>query len=288
MIQQEWQEANRRSWNVATRQHNSHKGDQAAFLREGGSTLFPEEIALLGDTAGKSLVHLQCNAGQDTLSIAAQLGATVTGVDISDEAIDFARKLSAGSGIPGTFIRSDLFEWFQNNRTLYDLVFISYGALVWLPDIMAWGRGVASALKPGGRLVLLEFHPLVGVMFGPMSGDWAEATDYMGGGQYTYQEGVGDYVALSGEGLTPMAKDGPADNGQEFKNSNPCHEFAWGLADVTTALLQAGLRLTTMREYPYSNGWKPFEQMVERPGRRMVWPDHLPQMPLMYGLCAEK
>lgn len=85
-------EANRLSWNAATVAHNSHKGDQAAFFRRGGSTLFPEELDLLGDIAGLSLLHLQCNSGQDSLSLA-QLGADVTGVDISDEAIAFARRL---------------------------------------------------------------------------------------------------------------------------------------------------------------------------------------------------
>ena len=101
MPQRNLHEANRLSWNEATKAHNSHKGDQAAFFRTGGSTLRPEEIALLGDIRGQVLVHLQCNAGQDTLSIASKLRATVTGVDISDEAIDFARKLSVASGIPG-------------------------------------------------------------------------------------------------------------------------------------------------------------------------------------------
>jgi hypothetical protein len=79
MLKKELHEANRLSWDVATRAHNSHKGDQARFLREGGSTLFPEELELLGELRGRSLLHLQCNAGQDTLSLAAR-GATVTGV----------------------------------------------------------------------------------------------------------------------------------------------------------------------------------------------------------------
>ena len=75
-------EANRLSWNAATVAHNSHKGDQAAFFRGGGSTLFPEELELLGPLAGRTLVHLQCNAGQDTLSLARR-GAEATGVDPS-------------------------------------------------------------------------------------------------------------------------------------------------------------------------------------------------------------
>ncbi len=102
-------EDNRVSWNAATRAHNSHKGDQARFFREGGSTLRPEEIALLGNVHGLRLVHLLCNSGQDTLSLA-RLGAIVTGVDISDEAIAFARKLSADAGIPATFERADVFD----------------------------------------------------------------------------------------------------------------------------------------------------------------------------------
>ena len=95
-MKQDLHEANRLSWNAATVAHNSHKGDQAAFFRKGGSTLFPEEARLLGDVKGLSVLHLQCNAGQDSLSIA-RLGAEVTGVDISDEAVDFATRLSQQS-----------------------------------------------------------------------------------------------------------------------------------------------------------------------------------------------
>jgi SAM-dependent methyltransferase len=143
----------------------------------GGSTLFPEEIVLLGDIEGKTLVHLQCNAGQDTLSIAAHLGAEVTGVDISDEAIDFATRLSRDSGILAVFVRSDIYDWFTHNNTQYDVAFASYGALPWLSDIRAWGKGVAGCLKPDGRLVLLEFHPAA-TMFDV---DWSLKYDYMGG-----------------------------------------------------------------------------------------------------------
>jgi 2-polyprenyl-3-methyl-5-hydroxy-6-metoxy-1,4-benzoquinol methylase len=103
-------EQNRRSWNLATAAHNRHKGDQAAFFRAGGSTLFPEEVELLGELEGRDLVHLQCNAGQDTLSLA-RLGARVTGVDISDAAVEFARTLSHEAGIPADFHRADVLDW---------------------------------------------------------------------------------------------------------------------------------------------------------------------------------
>src|SRR3989442_9844737 len=144
-------EQNRLSWNEATRAHNSHKADQAKFLREGGNKLHPEEIGLLGDLSGKSVLHLQCNAGQDTLCIK-QLGAAkVTGVDISDEAIDFARKLSADSGVVATFHRADVYEWLENTQQgdeRYDIVFCSYGAIIWLSDLSAWAEGISALLKP--------------------------------------------------------------------------------------------------------------------------------------------
>ena len=96
-------EATRLSWNVATRAHNSHKREQAAFFRAGGSTLFPEELELLGDARGERLLHMQCNAGQDSLSLVTKTGARVLGVDMSDEAIAFARTLSNESGVDARF-----------------------------------------------------------------------------------------------------------------------------------------------------------------------------------------
>ena len=130
-------EQNRTAWNAATERHNLHKGDQAAFFRSGGSTLFPEEIELLGDVRGQTLLHLQCNAGQDTLSIASQLSAVVTGVDISDEAIAFAQQLSHDSGIPGEFVRADVYDWLKASTRQFDVVFSSYGAVCWLSDVAA-------------------------------------------------------------------------------------------------------------------------------------------------------
>jgi|SRR5690606_5764831 SAM-dependent methyltransferase len=280
-------EQNRTAWNAATRRHNLHKGDQAAFLRSGGSTLFPEEIELLGDVRGQTLLHLQCNAGQDTLSIASQLGAIVTGVDISDEAIAFAQQLSHDSGIPGEFIRADVYDWLKANTRQFDVVFSSYGAVCWLSDLAAWGQGIAAALKPGGRFVLVEFHPMLGILDGALTGDWSWASDYMGGKHYAYEHGIGDYVAMSGSGLVP---DGQADtDSANWLNPHPSHEFAWGLADVLTALLDAGLTLTAVREYPYSNGFKPFpDHMIELPGRRMAFGEGMPAIPLMYAVRAEK
>lgn len=284
MPRKELHEENRVAWNAATVAHNSHKADQARFLREGGTTLFPEEVELLGDLAGTSLVHLQCNAGQDSLSLA-RLGATVIGVDISDEAIGFARRLSEESGIPATFVRADVYDWLAEaaaRSERYDVAFSSYGAIPWLSDIRSWGRGIAAILKPGGRFVLVEFHP-VAAMF---EWDWTLTYPYFGDGTpLTFEHGVGDYVALSGGALAPS---GYLPGVAGFENPHRGHEFQWGIGEVATALLDAGLVITALREYPYTNGARLFDRMRELPGKRMAPPAELPGLPLMYGVVARK
>lgn len=273
-----YHEANRASWNAATKVHNTHKGDQIAFFRKGGNTLYPEEIELLGDVRGKTLLHLQCNAGQDTLSIARHLGAICTGVDISDEAITFAQQLSAESGIPATFIRADIFEWFAENTFHFDTIFTSYGAICWLADLGPWGAGIAKSLRPGGQLVVMEFHPAM-LTFDEK---WQLKYDYMGGKVFYDGVGVGDYVGEA----TDLAKDN-TERGS-FQNPHPSYEFAWGLGEIVTALIDAGLQIKTLREYPFVNGWRPFEDMRTEPGKRHYPPDHLPALPMMFGIRATR
>ena len=275
-------EANRLSWNAATVAHNSHKGDQAGFFRRGGSTLFPEEIDFLGDIAGLSLLHLQCNAGQDSLSLA-RLGADVTGVDISDEAIAFARRLSEESGIPARFEREDLFTWFgkaAGDHRLFDRVFSSYGTICWLSDLDLWAQGIAGVLKPGGRFVFMEFHPFALVF----NEQWQLHYDYFNDAAVE-ESGVGDYVAGSDGGL--MA--GDHDTGVvDFRNPHRSYEFYWGIGEVVSALVRAGLAIERMAEFPYANGWRGFEGMRDIGGRRMAQPKEMPRIPLMYGLSAAR
>lgn len=282
-------EENRLSWNEATKAHNSHKADQVKFFRDGGQTMFPEEIELLGDLAGKSVLHLQCNAGQDTLSIK-QLGAAkVTGVDISDEAIDFAQKLSADSGLEATFHRADVYDWLAGAAKAderWDIVFCSYGAICWLSDLGTWAMGFAALLKPGGRFVTIDFHPVMG-MFDPQMRHYFPYSSH--GATATWDEGVSDYVAESGAIITPSGWEGGV---KDFANPHPVHEFAWGLAEVITSLLEAGLVIEHCREYDYSNGFRPFEGMREidggRPSGRWTAPEGVPSVPLMYSIAARK
>ena len=277
-------EQNRRSWNAVAGAHESHRGDLAAFLRAGGTTLFPEERELLGDLAGKTLAHLQCNSGGDTLSLAA-LGAAVVGVDLSDEAVGSARALAEKAGIPARFERADLYDWLADaarRGRRFDAVYSSYGVVCWLPDLQAWAAGIAGVLKPGGRFVLVDFHPAA-EMF---DADWNLSGSYPSGGELLrLDEGVGDYVGESGGHLTPA---GFSEGVRGFENPEPCHLFRWGLGEVVTALAEVGLRISALREYPYSNGERHFSGMRQLPGRRLAPPEGVPRVPLMYGLRAEK
>jgi SAM-dependent methyltransferase len=277
-------EANRLSWNEATRAHNSHKADQAKFLREGGNMLYPEEIGLLGDLAGKSVLHLQCNTGRETLCIK-QLGAAkATGVDISDEAIDYAKKLSADSGLEATFHRADVYEWLDEAASRderFDVVFCSYGAIIWLSALDAWAKGFTALLKPGGRFVTVEFHPIEMMFEADISHKYAYSTH---GKPITWSDGIEDYVARSGPNNVPS---GWLDGVQDFKNPHAAHEFHWGTAEIITALLDAGLVLEHFREYDYVS-YKLYDEMKELGNRRWELPPGVPSFPLMYSITARK
>ncbi|MBA2320664.1 MAG: class I SAM-dependent methyltransferase [Deltaproteobacteria bacterium] len=277
MLRPDSHEVNRRSWNAVTPAHNRHKGDQAAFLRDGGTTLFPEEVGLLGDISGRRVAHLQCNCGQDSLSVAA-LGAEVTGVDISDDAVAFARNLSAASGIPGTFVRSDLFDWLESTEDRFDVAFASYGVLSWLSDLDAYFHGVQRILRQGGRYVLVEFHPVVWIF----DGRWNHRYPYTTSGAPLRESGVNDYVAGSEGALGGTIDPNP------FHNPHPTDEFPWGLADVIGGALRAGLRLRHFAEYDWSNGCKLQDPMKRLDGNRWTVPDGTPPVPLMYSIVAER
>ena len=278
MQHNQFHEANRLSWNEAIEARNRLKGDVVAFFRAGGTTLVPGERALLGELSGLSVVHLQCNCGEDTLSLA-QLGANATGVDISDTAIETARRLSVDCGIPATFHRMDVYDWFEQvaqEKPHFDVVFCSAGSVIWLSDLMRWAKGIASVLKPGGRFVLLEIHP-VRLMFDQ---DWTLKFPY------SSEENVLTFA----EGIDAIVKhpDGHLEDAEVFSNPYPSYEFAWGIGEVVMALLEAGLTLTALKEYQYAYSDDGYERMHQTTDGRWLPPHEMPDLPLLYGISALK
>lgn len=298
MIRRDLHQHNRLAWDAATRAHSSHKSDMAGFLGAGGTTLFDEEVRLLlgregasldairaaGERplAGLRLLHAPCNAGQDTLSLAL-LGAEVVGVDISEVAISEAQALSRAAGIAATFHRADLFDWLPTAAAAgerFDLAFMSYGVLLWMSDLDAFVAGMASVLRPAGRFVGLEFHPFV-LLYDEQG---RLAYPYSGGAQVVSPEGVGDYVAASREGLAPS---GFLEGEVGFRNPHATHEFSWGVADVMSAILRAGLTLEVVREYAHANGCRVWHDLAPQPGRRYA-PTGPAAPPMMLGWSARR
>ncbi|KAF9190906.1 hypothetical protein BGZ51_008055 [Haplosporangium sp. Z 767] len=280
---------NRASWNEAVVAHNSHKVDQHLFFRNKGSTLYKEEKDLLGNLAGLKVCHLQCNAGQDTLSLVSKLGAeNPVGVDISDNAIDFARQLAKDAGIEATYIRSDVFDYFEATPAdQFDVVFMSYGTICWLSSMQKLAAGIKKILKPGGRFCFVEFHP-TGYIFNQ---DMVQEYPYSSAGVPARDlEGVNDYVALSATEAGDLTTDFKHTEGvKNFRNPHPSAEFSWGLADVISSFITTEMQMTHFLEYPYSNFFKIFKDMTpEKVEEGIRWYPIGPMLPLMYSLEMKK
>jgi len=125
---------NRKWWNNATPAHAGSKFYDIPRFIKGKTSLQSIEIDELGKVRGKTLLHLLCHFGMDTLSWARK-GAITTGVDISDSSIRLAKKLSRQTGIPSTFICSDIYELPKILDKKFDIIFASYGVLLWLSNI---------------------------------------------------------------------------------------------------------------------------------------------------------
>jgi 2-polyprenyl-3-methyl-5-hydroxy-6-metoxy-1,4-benzoquinol methylase len=158
---EKYYEVNRKRWNELVDIHvKSDEYDLEGFIA-GKNSLHSIELEALGDVSGKSLLHLQCHFGLDTLSWG-RLGARVTGVDFSETAIELARSLAARIGVDAEFICSNVYDFPKHLDGKFDVVFTSYGALCWLHDMEAWAEIVSRYLRPGGTFFMAEFHPFCG------------------------------------------------------------------------------------------------------------------------------
>lgn len=261
-------EANKRRWNELVGIHTTSGGyDVNGFLR-GKSSLHAPELEALPDVEGKTLLHLQCYFGMDTLSWARR-GAKVTGVDFSDKAVEMARLLAQKAGLEAEFINCNLYDLPKHLEEQFDIVYTSYGVLTWLNDINDWARIVVRYLKPGGTFFIAEFHPFVWVYDNEHPTQLVIKYDY-------WHKTEPDHS---------MSEDSYASGGLKLKNTDT-YEWAHPLGTVVTTLIDAGLTIEWLHEYPYSVNKDQFKFMKK--DTEGYWRIPGDPVPLMYSIKATK
>jgi SAM-dependent methyltransferase len=275
-------ELNRRHWDDATDAHARGNIYGIEDFRRGMCRLHRVELEEVGeDLSGKSLLHLQCHFGLDTLSWARR-GAKVTGVDFSPKAIDLARSLAASSKIPATFVCANLYDVRDalSGAGMFDVVFTSHGTICWLPELKTWAEIISHYLKPGGVFYIADQHP-AGRIF-PTEADVIE------------QPGIDPARPLfpyfgAPEGMRWQAS---ADYADPTITTGPSHDWQHTLADIVGALIGAGLILEFLHEFPFC-AWRAMPAMVQVErfsDSHGYWgmPVGTPSLPLMFSIRARK
>ena len=251
-------EMNRKGWDKRALAHFASEFYNVAGFLNGETSLREIELSELADVAGRSLLHLQCHFGLDTLSWA-RLGAKCTGVDISPVAIEKARYLNEQSELDAKFVCNDVYSFKRDTSEPFDIVFTSYGAICWLPDLDKWAKVISSNLGLGGTFYMAEFHPIYDLFSGYA---------YFGNDKPDI-ENVGTYT----------------ENGADTRST--LATWAHPLSQVISALIKAGIEIRRVNEYPFSPH-NCFENMDERePGRYYI--NHKGQdIPLVYTITGKK
>ena len=271
----EYIDANRANWNERATLHAARDGSGYGVLRyvedrTALSDVVRFDLPLLGDIAGRRAVHLQCHIGTDTLSLA-RLGARVTGLDFSENAVAEARRLVAETGDAVDFIQSDVS---RATDVLpageFDLVYTGIGALCWLPSITEWAGVVADLLAPGGTLHIREGHPVLWSMNETLPG-LTLAFPYFEQPAPLEWDDDSTYVEVS----APL-------------QSTRTYEWNRGLGEIVTALLGRGLRLDALIEHD-SVPWEALPgRMTLRPDGEYALTEQPSVMPLSYTIRASK
>ena len=257
-------ESNRALWDDWT-----SKGASPAFFklqrfRSGEEVLQSFELDEVGDVTGKSLLHLQCHFGMDTMAWARR-GAQATGVDFSEKSIAMGRTLAADMGIDVDLVCSDVYGLPEVLDGPFDIVYTSFGVLAWMPDLDRWARVIEHFLEPSGTFYVAEYHPFTLV--------FEDSTDIR----------------------EPKIKHRyfPTDapqvwTGEEVDEDFVVYGWPYTLGDIVTALAGVGLRIEFLHEFPFSES--PHVDFLEQaPDGTLRLPAELDgHLPLLFSLKATK
>jgi len=264
--------ANNELWDEWTRIHETSSFYDLEGFKRGGNRIRAYELEEIGPVDGLELLHLQCHFGMDTLSWA-RLGANVTGADFSGAAVELARSVAAEIGFPDArFVQSDIYDLPGVLEGQFDLVYTSRGVLGWLPDITRWAKVVAHFVRPGGRFYITEIHPVAQVFDddGTKPGELRLRYPYWEHPEPLAFPTEGSYADRAASVATPM-------------------EYGWdhGLGEIVSALIDAGLRIESLREYPFID-W-PVDFLAEQPDGTWRLPPGSPgELPLFFSILASK
>jgi SAM-dependent methyltransferase len=257
-------ELNRTWWDERVPLHVASEFYDVDSFKAGANTLRPFELEEVGDVSGRSLVHLQCHFGLDTLSWA-RLGARVAGLDFSTPAVEAARSVAADTGLDAEFVAASVYDApAALGGRRFDVVYTGLGALNWLPDVKRWSEVVARLVAPGGFLYLSEFHPIADV-FGDE--DLTLEHDYFQTDSFIVDD-PGTYADLEAR-----------------TEQNRTEEWQHTLGDVVSAVIEAGLTVERLHEHDYTlfPRWPMLRRQSDGTYR---FPDATPSLPLMYSLRA--
>jgi len=267
----DYTKANLDWWNEVAIVHSQGDVYEMASFRAGKIKLYPLELEEVGDVSGKRLLHLQCHFGMDTLSWA-RLGAKVTGIDFSDKAIEIAQNLSQELHLDATFIQTELYNLpnVLDAADEFDIVFTSYGAIGWLPDLQPWGSIIGHYLKPGGFFYIAEGHPFM----------------------WTLDEKSVDfklhYPYFSKEPIKDEEQGTYAEKNAKLEHTTT---YGWNhtFSEIFNSLISAGLTINFLHEHPFC-AWDPFPDMEQSEDRfnRFKDPAKREMIPLMFSLKATK
>ncbi|MFD4006367.1 class I SAM-dependent methyltransferase [Brachybacterium paraconglomeratum] len=227
----------------------------------------------LGDLTGLDIVHLQCHLGTDTVSLS-RLGARRTvGVDLSPGSLSRAREIADRAGAGIEFVEANVYDAREAVTGDFDLVYTSIGVLCWLPDVAAWARVVASLLRPGGRFLIRDDHPMFMAVGDDVSDGLRIEQPYFQRQQPMTWDQEGSYV--------------PVPEGTPRMTHTVSHEWNHSIGEILTALLQAGLVLDSFEEVPYA-AWCPWPDLMVREGDRYRLREDPDRLALQYVLTAHR